>query len=151
MVPGPFVPALLLVAFVAQLTPKPGMLQRVQVEPSISAEKVAPGGSVTLLVKVTPNRDVRVFAPGSKDYSPVLIALNTSHDYSLGKPKYPTPERQGVPGTKKKVLLYDSRFNLEQTITISKKAVRGETLKISGLLSYQACDDRSVYARSGIP
>ena len=49
------------------------------------------------------------------------------------------------------MLLYDSRFNLEQTITISKKAVRGETLKISGFLSYQACDDRSVFARTGIP
>ena len=148
---GPFVPAVLVAAFVAQLSSGAVMLQRVKADTSVSVEKVRPGEPITLSVQVTPDRKIRVFAPGSKDYTPVFIAIGPNRDFSFGKPKYPIPSRESVPGTKKKVLLYKDKFTLAQTITIDPKAARGRMLRITGTLHYQACDDRSVFAQSAMP
>lgn len=140
----------LLAAFLAQLSPS-RVAERIKVDASASAEKAAPDQPVTLTVDISPRQKVRVFAPGAKNYSPVFLAISPSRDYKVGIPKYPIPKRQAVPGTSKKVLLYDDRFKLEQTIVISKNTKVGTVLTIRGMLNYQACDDERVYPRSAVP
>jgi hypothetical protein len=139
--------AVLLTAALAQL---PAMVQHVKVEGTTKPESVSPGEIVTLSAEVTPDRNVRVFAPGAKHYTIAFLALSPSREYSFGLPSYPMPKRQKVPGAKKKIPVYDGKFTLEQRVMIGKNAKPGEILKISGMLTYQACDDREVFARSAI-
>jgi DsbC/DsbD-like thiol-disulfide interchange protein len=112
---------------------------------------VRPGDSVTLSVQITPKRDVRLFALGAKDFTPLALLLTVPRGFSLGKPKYPIPERQSVPGVKKPVPVYDTQVELEQTITIAKNAKPGDTLTINGVVTYQSCDDRVTYRRATLP
>lgn len=135
----------------AQLPGSVPVRQRVAVSATVKPETAAPGQSVTLSVEITPNREIRLFAPGAGDFTPVVLALNVPRGFSLGKPKYPIPERQSVPGVKKRVPVYDSRVEVEQPITIARNARPGDTLKIDGFLTYQSCDDTVTYRRATVP
>lgn len=122
--------------------------QRVTLSSGVTPETARPGDVVMLSVRLTPNRDIRLFAPGAKDFTPVVLALTVPRGISIGRPKYPIPERQSVPGTKKKVPVYTDTVELEQPITISKNAKPGDTLQIDGLVTYQPCDDTVTYRRA---
>ena len=124
---------------------------RVQVSSSVSPEIARPGESVMLSVEITPKKDVRLFAPGAKDFTPVALMLTLPRGFSLGKPRYPIPERQSVPGVKKQVYVYDGRIDLQQSITIAKNARPGDTLTITGMVTYQSCDDTVTYRRATMP
>ena len=125
--------------------------ERVRVSSSVSPEKARPGGVVTLSVEIIPKKDVRLFAPGAKDFTPVALLLSVPRGFSLGKPKYPIPERQSVPGVQKPVFVYDGRVELGQTITIAKDARPGDTLTINGMVTYQSCDESITYRRAALP
>jgi hypothetical protein len=127
------------------------ILERVHVSSGVKPETASPGDSVTLSVEITPTSDVRLFGLGAKDFTPVALLLKVPKGVSLGKPKYPIPERQSVPGTNKRVPVYDGRVELEQPITISKAAKPGDTLTIDGVVTYQSCDERVTYRRESRP
>jgi DsbC/DsbD-like thiol-disulfide interchange protein len=124
---------------------------RVRVSSSVNPETASPGDSVKLLVEVTPKKDVRLFALGAKDFTPLMLDLDLPGGVSIGKPNYPIPERQSVPGAKKPVPVYDDRVEIEQTIKIGKNVKPGDTLTIDGVLTYQPCDDRITYRRASLP
>lgn len=125
--------------------------QRVAIAYSVSPEAVRPGEAVTLSVELTPKDDIRLFAPGASDFTAVVLAVTPPRGFSVGKPDYPIPERQSVPGTRKRVPVYDTAIKLKLPVTVSKKAKPGEILRISALLTYQTCDDRVTYRRSSVP
>jgi hypothetical protein len=146
------VAAALLAAVFAQL-PAQNMAsqQRVTVAATADPDEAGPGESVSLLVDVSPRNDFRVFAPGANDFTAVVLKVTAHRSITLGKPKYPVPEREAVPGTNKRTPVYDDRFQLEQPIVISKRAKSGETIRIVGVLTYQACDERTAFAKSKVP
>ncbi|HJR59666.1 MAG TPA: protein-disulfide reductase DsbD domain-containing protein [Vicinamibacterales bacterium] len=125
--------------------------ERVSVTASTQPDSAGPGESVSLLVEITPKDDMRVFAPGARDFTAVSLSFTAPRGFSIGKPKYPVPERQTVPGTKRQTPVYDSRFQLEQPITISKRAKPGDTVRIVGSVTYQVCDERTTFAKSSAP
>ena len=125
--------------------------RRATVSSAVAPEVASPGDSVMLSVEITPNDDVRLFAPGANDFTAVALLLSPERGISIGKPKYPIPKKQSVPGTKKRVPVYDERIQLEQPITISKKVKPGETLTITALLTFQTCDDTVTYRRFTMP
>jgi DsbC/DsbD-like thiol-disulfide interchange protein len=125
--------------------------QRVTVSSEATPEVAKPGDSVTLTVKVTPKKDIRIFGLGSKDFTPVTLLLNIPRGVSTGLPGYPIPERQSVPGAKDRVPVYDDRIELTQKIKLSKKSKPGDTVKIDGFLTYQVCDDTVTYRRTTVP
>lgn len=124
---------------------------RVHLSSSVSPEIARPGESVTLSVEITPKKDVRLFAPGAKDFTAVALMLTVPKGFALGKPRYPIPERQSVPGVKKPVFVYDGRIDLQQSITIARDARPGDTLTITGMVTYQSCDDTVTYRRAALP
>jgi len=124
---------------------------RVRVSSAVTPETASPGDSVKLVVEVTPKKDVRLFALGAKDFTPMMLVLNVPRGFSIGKLNYPIPERQSVPGAKKPVPVYDGRVEIEQTIKIGKNAKPGDTLTIDGVLTYQPCDDLITYRPATLP
>jgi len=110
---------------------------------SSSAAAVTPGQTVRLYVDVTPRPKMHVYAPGAKDYLPIVLELN-SPGVRAGKLTYPRPQDWYFEPTKEHVPVFHSPFRLTQEIAVDANAKPG-TLYVTGVLKYQACDDTTCY------
>jgi DsbC/DsbD-like thiol-disulfide interchange protein len=110
---------------------------------SSSAAAVTPGQTVRLYVDVTPRPKMHVYAPGAKDYLPIVLELN-SPGVRAGKLTYPRPQDWYFEPTKEHVPVFDAPFRLTEDITVDAHARPG-TLYVTGVLKYQACDDTICY------
>ena len=104
---------------------------------------VKAGQTVKLFVDVTPKAKMHVYAPGAKDYLPVVLELN-SPGVRAGKLRYPASEDWYFEPLKEHVPVYQSPFRLTQDVTIAA-ATKPGTLYVTGVLKYQACDDTICY------
>ncbi len=139
------VPAsLLLVALSFQgLAPKPSAIQHVTLAATSEPETAAPRGKVTLLLDVTPDPKVHVYAPGAEDYVQTTLKVAATNT-SVGKPAYPPSELVFDTALNKKIPQYLKTFRIRQPLTLG--AVKsGDRVEVSGTLTYQACDDRMCY------
>lgn len=114
---------------------------------TVEPEEPAPGGSVVLKLRVTPDRKMRIFAQGAKDFTPVVAVLSPAKGLNLRTPSFSAFKKQENPGNFKKVPLYPSSFDIEFSGTIDKSVKPGTTMRVTGSLTYQACDDRIVYPK----
>ncbi len=110
---------------------------------STSVPAVKPGQRVTLFLDITPKPKMHVYAPGAKDYLPVAIQLN-SPGVKVGKLTYPKSEDWYFEPTKEHVPVYQAPFRLTQDITI-EPGVKPGTMYVTGVLTYQSCDDAICY------
>ncbi len=109
--------------------------------PSVVA--VTPGQTVRLFVDIAPRPKMHVYAPGAKDYLPVVLELN-SPGVRAGKLTYPKSQDWYFEPTKEHVPVFDAPFRLTQDIAVDANAKPG-TLYVTGVLKYQACDDTICY------
>jgi len=107
------------------------------------ASSVKAGRTVTLHVDVTPKPKMHVYAPGAKDYIPIVLELN-SPGAKAGTLTYPKPEDWYFEPTKEHVPVYSSPFRLTEEVTIAS-TVKPGTFYVTGVLKYQACDDTICY------
>jgi hypothetical protein len=128
-----------------------GLLDRISTETSVQAVNAVPGGTVVLDLEVRPERGIRVFAPGAKNFVPAMVVLNRPKGIKLGKPSYEIPEYEKNPGNDKRVPLYTRSFNIKHTVTIDKDIKPGTVIGVAGALTYQTCDDRIVYPKRTLP
>jgi hypothetical protein len=66
---------------------------------------------------------------------------------SAGKPTYPKAEPVAIAGAEA-TPAYRTTFRIVQPVTI---AAAGHDVQISGVLNYQACDDRVCYPVAALP
>jgi len=137
--------SLLLVAASFQgLAPKPSAIQHVTLVAKTDPDAAAPRGKVTLLLDVTPDPKVHVYAPGAEDYVQTTLRVTPAADSSVGKPAYPPSELVFDTALNKKIPQYLKTFRIRQPLTLG--AVKsGDRVDVSGTLTYQACDDRMCY------
>jgi DsbC/DsbD-like thiol-disulfide interchange protein len=139
----------LVAAFLAQLTSpavKPG---HAAIQPSPLEVNGAAGAKLALFVDVTPKPGIHVYAPGSKDYIPITVKLNAQPEIKAGKVAYPKSELMTF--ADEKVPVFQKPFRLTQDVTLDKSAKAGSTVTVSGIVNYQACDDRVCYAPESAP
>ena len=119
---------------------------------------VAPGNRFSLVVDVTPKRDMHVYAPGDHSYQ--VIRLRTTapdflrrHDVS-----YPPSGMYHFEPLDETVPVYEERFRLVQDVTIpmrqdiAERASRpGATVRVEAVLEYQACDHEVCYLPQAVP
>ena len=116
-----------------------------------SDTKVAPGGRVTLLVQVTPNPKIHVYAPGQDGYLPVDLAVTLDPAFSTKPPLYPPSKPYTFAPTAETVKVYAEPFLLRQDLIVTssaemkRRAATGDSLTVTGALQYQACDDAVCY------
>jgi DsbC/DsbD-like thiol-disulfide interchange protein len=134
---------MLFALLVALLAGPPVQLTFTTVTDASSAAGVKAGQTVKLHVDVTPKPKMHVYAPGAKDYVPIVLELN-SPGVKAGKLAYPKPEDWYFEPTKEHVPVYSSPFRLTQDVTIASTAKPG-TFYVTGVLKYQACDDTICY------
>ena len=117
---------------------------------ALSPDVVKPGGRLTLIVDVTPKKRMHVYAPGT-NYRAITVTLNRNAALKPSKPVYPKPSIYFFKPLKEQVFVYDDPFELTMTIAVGALPPRTSRLKISGTLSYQACDDRVCYLPESVP
>jgi cytochrome c biogenesis DsbD-like protein len=129
---------------VQTLAPKPSAIQHVTLVASAAPPVATAGGKVTLLLDVTPNRDIHVYAPGAKEFVQTTLTLSPQGRLAIGKPAYPKAELVLDPVLNERIPEYTKTFRIAQPVTLDP-AVKSRDLTISGVLSYQACDDKLCY------
>ena len=110
---------------------------------AVSVPTAKPGQTLKLFVDVTPKPKMHVYAPGAKDYLPIVLELNSA-GVRAGKLTYPASQDWYFEPTKEHVPVYQAPFRLSQDVVIASSAKPG-TLIITGVLKYQACDDTICY------
>ena len=133
------------------LLPKPSALQHVTVAATANLDAVAPGASVTLWADVTPKPNVHVYASDSNGTTPMALKLTPHPKVAAGKPKYAAPEMVRTLGEVVPVAAYRKPFRIEQPVTVARSVTPGEVLTITGVVNYQACDDRVCYPAGAVP
>jgi hypothetical protein len=124
---------------------------------SISAADVAPGQKVTVALDITPKKLMHVYAPGKHDYQVIAIKIDPQPWLKTLPTSYPPSEIYHFKELDEKVETYGKPFKLVQDLAIlatpeAKKALAASpTVKVSGRLEYQACDDRVCYAPTRVP
>jgi len=124
---------------------------------SISATDATPGGRVSLAFDITPKKAMHVYAPGKHDYQVIGLKLDPQTWLQVQPTTYPPSEIYHFKELDEKVETYGKPFKLVQDVTIlatpeARKALAASpTVKISGRLEYQACDDKVCYAPTRVP
>lgn len=122
-----------------------------------SADKIAPGGKMSLTVDITPRRGIHVYAPGKHTYQVVRVTLDPQPWLRVPATTYPPSEIYHFEPLDEKVEVYQKTFRLTQDITVlatpeAKKQLAGQAnVTVSGKLDYQACDDKVCYAPRSVP
>jgi hypothetical protein len=122
-----------------------------------SDEAVAVGNRFSLVFEVSPRPGMHVYAPGAEGYR--VITLNVSPQQFV-RPlpmQYPASEIYFFEPLKERVPVYQKPFRLLQEVVIeatpdAQAAWKGkDALTVSGVLEYQACDDKICYNPVTVP
>src|SRR6266581_3285131 len=111
----------------------------------------ASGEKVSLVLEMTPNSGIHVYAPGAKDYLPVKLTVKPQPDIKVGKLTYPKSEMVHFAALNETVPVYQKPFKLLQDVTVAKSLKAGSTIAVAGTLEFQACDDTVCFVPESVP
>lgn len=117
----------------------------------------APGGRITLIIDVKPKPKMHVYAPGQPRYIPLSVVLDPAQEIKTVPSRFPVPSTYYFAPLKETVKVYDKPIRVTQEVTLGlsqdlrRRATAGETLTITGSLTYQACDDAVCYRSETVP
>ena len=117
---------------------------------SISPDAVRAGGRLSLVVKVTPKKRMHVYAPGTT-YRAIVVTLDRHPSLKPSKLTYPKPSIYFFKPLNERVLVFSDPFTLTMNIQVGTVPPKAAPLRITGTLSYQACDDRVCYLPESVP
>ena len=113
---------------------------------------VAPGNRLSFVVDVTPKTDMHVYAPGDHSYQVIRLRLTGPDFLRSHEVTYPASEMYHFEPLDETVAVYEQPFRLVQDVTIPMRrdidalaSEPGATLRVEGVLEYQACDHEICY------
>jgi peroxiredoxin len=117
-----------------------------------------PGSRVTVTAEVQLPPDVHVYAPGTKGYKTISLAIDSMPELDLSPPVYPRAKVLYLPAIKERVPVFEGTFHIRQDVKVSSASefsgslgADGKTVTIKGKLIYQACDSKVCYLPSSVP
>ena len=117
-----------------------------------------PGSWVTVTAEVQLPPDVHVYAPGTKGYKTISLAIDSMPGLDLSPPVYPRAKVLYLPAIKERVPVFEGTFHIRQDVKVSSASefssslgADGKTVTIKGKLNYQACDSKVCYLPSSVP
>jgi hypothetical protein len=107
-----------------------------------AAAPARPGSTIKLFVDVIPDAKIHVYAPGAKDYLPIALEIAPAAGVTVGKLTYPKAQDLYFEPLNEHVPVFSAPFRLVQDVTIGRAVKPGQSLTLTGVLKYQACDDK---------
>jgi hypothetical protein len=107
-----------------------------------AAAPARPGSTIKLFVDVIPDVKIHVYAPGAKDYLPIALEIAPAAGVTVGKLTYPKAQDLYFEPLNEHVPVFSAPFRLVQDVTIGRAVKPGQSLTLTGVLKYQACDDK---------
>ncbi len=121
-------------------------------------EVVAPGNRLSLVVDVTPKRDMHVYAPGDHAYRVIRLRTTAPDFLRRHEVSYPPAGMYHFEPLDETVPVYEDRFRLVQDVTIPMRqdiaelaSDPGATVRVEAVLEYQACDHEVCYLPQAVP
>lgn len=121
-------------------------------------DTVAPGNRFSLVVDVVPMPDMHVYAPGDHSYQVIRLRLTAPDFLESHEVRYPPSDLYHFEPLSETVPVYQTSFRIVQDVTIpmSEQTAAlatqpGATVRLEGVLQYQACDDAICYVPVEIP
>jgi peroxiredoxin len=123
------------------------------------SDRVAvPGNLVTLTAEVRLPPDVHVYAPGTKGYKTVKLAIDPLPDFEVRPASYPAAKILYLPAIQESVPVFEGTFRIRQELKVNSTAefsgalgADGKTVSVKGSLEYQACDSKICFLPASVP
>jgi hypothetical protein len=123
------------------------------------SDRVAvPGNLVTLTAEVRLPPDVHVYAPGTKGYKTVKLAIDPLPDFEIRQANYPAAKILYLPAIKESVPVFEGAFRIRQQLKVNSTAefsgalgADGKNVTVNGHLEYQACDSKICFLPASVP
>ncbi|HJZ72537.1 MAG TPA: protein-disulfide reductase DsbD domain-containing protein [Vicinamibacterales bacterium] len=118
---------------------------------------VAPGTHFSIVVDVQPKPGMHVYAPGVTGYRPVNLTIDPARWIALSAAIYPPSEDYHFKPLDEHVPVYVRRFRIAEDVVVdaspeAQNALKDiSSIKLRGVLSYQACDDRVCFSPQTVP
>ena len=124
-----------------------------------SNSRVTAGSRIAIAVRVEPNTDMHVYAPGADamGYRVIRLNLEAGTSFRFEPVEYPESEIYHFKPLDEFVPVYQGPFTLLQEVVVSatnnaEAALRDlDELTLAGSLDYQACDHEICYLPESIP
>jgi hypothetical protein len=117
-----------------------------------------PGSLITLIAEVRLPPDVHVYAPGTRGYKPIRLAIDPAPEMMLRPAIYPRSKILFLPAIKERVPVFEGTFRVRQDVRVSSTAdfskslgTDGKTFTLTGKLEYQACDRKVCFLPASAP
>jgi Na+/H+-dicarboxylate symporter len=107
-----------------------------------AAAPARPGSTLKLFVDVIPDAKIHVYAPGAKNYLPIALEIAPAAGVTVGKLTYPKAQDLYFEPLNEHVSVFSAPFRLVQDVIIGRAVKPGQSLTLTGVLKYQACDDK---------
>ena len=128
--------------------------QYVSVSTSVSPATIKPGGRAVLVVDVTPQPRIHVYAPGAKGYLPIALkaaVVGPTSGIRIQDTVYPKSELLVFAPLNERVPVFQTPFRLTRALVLPPAVRAGTTVKVSGAVDYQACNDTVCFAPASLP
>lgn len=118
---------------------------------------IAPGNRFSVVARITPHAAVHVYAPGAGNYKIIELKVLPGQYTRALAPVYPPSEVYFFKPLNERVPTYQKPFTITQEVVLdgqasTRTALNGQSaLTVSGVLNYQACDDRLCYDPVSLP
>ena len=109
-------------------------------------------------IELPPN--VHVYSPGVQGYKPIQLTLNTVHGIEFAPVTFPPSKVLYLEAIQEHVPVFEGKLRITQDVMVTESKAgdivrslvsAGKTISITGVLSYQACDDRVCYPPASVP
>lgn len=132
--------------------PRKSDARQLSVTTSQSDLTASPGTKLSLFVDVFPKPKMHVYAPEQTGgYIRIELDLNEDAAVRAAQPVFPKASNYYFEPLKETFKVFDAPFRIRQDVTIAltrdlrRRAAAKESLTITGVLKYQACDDQVCY------
>lgn len=123
------------------------------------SDRVAvPGNLVTLTAEVHLPPDVHVYAPGTKGYRTIKLAVDAGPEFEIKQASYPAAKILYLPAIQERVPVFEGTFRIRQEVKINTATdfsgalgQDGKSVTVQGNLEYQACDTKICYLPASVP
>ncbi len=123
-----------------------------------SDRMAVPGNLVTLTAEVRLPQDVHVYAPGTKGYKTIKLAIDPLPDFEMKQASYPAAKILYLPAIKERVPVFENTFRIRQELKVNSTAefsgalgADGKNVTVKGKLEYQACDSKICFLPTSVP